>query len=107
MPVVNHNARVLRELRAAGYTAEVVERWDSFGHVRKDLFGVIDVLAVGNGHTLAVQVTSRGNMASRRRKVRECEAFSRMLGAGWIIQVWGYDKPGHRWRVKVDELNPF
>jgi hypothetical protein len=104
MAAVNHNARVLKALRDTGYHAEVTERWDGFSRRRHDLFGFIDVLAVGHHGTLAIQVTSRANMASRRHKITESPILSSILGAGWKVQIWGYDKPASRWRLKVEEV---
>ena len=102
--VVNHNQRVLKALRDDGYHAQVVERYDSFTKRRHDLFGVIDILAVGWGITRAIQVTSRSNMSSRRTKIRESEAFKEMLKAGWHIELWGYDKPKNRWRLVTEQV---
>ena len=101
---ISHNPRVLKALRADGFHAETVERWDAFSRKRHDLFGLIDVLAVGYGGTVAVQVTSRSNMASRRTKMQGSPALAAMKAAGWSVQLWGYDKPEHRWRVKVEML---
>ncbi|MHB1530468.1 MAG: hypothetical protein ACYCXT_13820 [Acidiferrobacteraceae bacterium] len=51
--------RTLRHLRKAGYPlVQVVEKWNPHAGVRQDLFGIIDVLAVGPGGVLAVQCTS-------------------------------------------------
>jgi len=104
--VVNHNARVLKSLRDQGYFAEVTERWDSFSRRKHDLFGFIDILAVGHGETLAIQVTSRDNMSSRRTKMRASPILATMRSAGWHVQLWGYDKPTHLWRVKVEDVLP-
>jgi hypothetical protein len=103
--VVNHNQRVLKSLRDDGYIAEVVERWDAFSRRRHDLFGFIDILAVGHGETKAIQVTSRDNMASRRRKMLASEELKALLQAGWSVELWGYDKPEFRWRRKVEMLS--
>jgi len=37
----------LREMRKRGYTAFVVEHWDSFARKRRDLFGFADILCLG------------------------------------------------------------
>ena len=106
---VNHNGRVLATLRDLGYVAQTVERWDAYTRRKYDLFGIIDILAVGNGETFAVQVTSRGNMSSRRRKIREAPELPYLLGAGWRIEIWGYDQPrGPRtaWRLKTERMEP-
>ena len=104
MTAVNHNQRVLKTLRDDGYMATVVERYDFYTRRRHDLFGLIDILAVGHGHTLAIQVTSRSNMASRRNKMRDSAELAQMLAAGWRVELWGYDKPAHRWRLKTEQL---
>ena len=103
----NYNGRVLKALGDLGYSAEVVERWDAFSRRKHDLFGIVDILAVGNGHTLAVQVTSRGNMAARRRKALESPHIDDIVGAQWMYEVWGYDQPrGPRtaYRCKIQRL---
>jgi len=103
---VNHNQRVLKALRDAGYFAEVVERWDAFSRRRHDLFGFVDVLAIGIEHTLAIQVTSRDNMSSRRKKMQASPVLAAMHKAGWHVELWGYDKPANRWRLKVENVLP-
>ena len=107
MTVVNHNQRVLKALRDAGYVAEVVERWDSFSRRRHDLFGFIDILAVGHGETKAIQVTSRDNMSSRRTKMQNSEELKALIAANWSVELWGYDKqPNGRYRRKVEFVLP-
>lgn len=106
MTAVNHNQRVLKALRDDGYIAEVTERWDSFSRRKHDLFGFIDILAVGHGETKAIQVTSRDNMSSRRTKMRDSEELKALIQAGWSVELWGYDKPAHRWRRKVEFVLP-
>jgi hypothetical protein len=84
---------------------ETVERWNSFARVKNDLFGIVDVLAVAGGETLAVQVTSRDNMASRRKKIRESEAFPELVKAGWRVELHGWYKEKNRWKVKLEVLS--
>lgn len=84
--------RSLAELKKRGYRAAVVERWNSFAKIRQDLFGVVDVLALGNGETLAVQCTSASNMAARVSKIADAEATPEMRKSGWRILVWGWRK---------------
>ena len=91
-------------LRKEGWnTVASVDRWDSFTRRSYDLFGCIDVLAIGGDGTLAVQVTSRGNMAARRTKIEGADALEDMLDANWDVQVWGWDQPegpGTHFRLK-------
>lgn len=103
----NYNGRVLKMLGDLGYHAEVVERWDAFSRRKHDLFGIVDILAVAEGHTLAVQVTSRGNMSARRIKAVAAPAIHNMLMAGWTYEVWGFDQPkgkGTAYRLKVQRM---
>jgi hypothetical protein len=73
-----------------GYVPWVVER-NITPIIKRDLFNVIDILALHtDGTTLAVQVTSAPNHAARAGKVRESEHLPLMLGAGWIVEVWSY-----------------
>ncbi len=60
--------KTLAWMRKNGYFATVVERWNSFAGLRQDLYGVIDVIGLKKGETLAVQATSKSNMSSRVAK---------------------------------------
>ena len=77
------------KLVADGYLPEVVEKRIPGCGLSKDLFGCVDILALGNRETLAIQVTSASNVAARIKKVREADALPRMREAGWRVQVWG------------------
>jgi hypothetical protein len=95
----------LRHLRAAGYLAEVVEHRVPHTFNLRDLWGFVDIVAVRPNETLGVQCTSRGNMASRIRKIAESPHISAVREAGWRLEVHGWDKPAHRWRVKVTDVS--
>ena len=83
--------RTLAALRKAGYRAAVVERWNPHARIRQDLFGVVDVLAIRAGETLAVQACS-SRVADRVRKLADSEALPDMRAAGWRVEVWGWTK---------------
>ncbi len=116
--------RTLRYLRKSGYTVQVVEVWSPFGGaqkpdgtsvgVRRDLFGFIDVLAVLDEQTLAVQCSAVSGIAPHYRKIvgteriKESDPIKRQkiinardarvravkacLAAGWDIAIFGFDK---------------
>lgn len=92
----------MRELSARGYTAEVVEKYDFFTKRRHDLFGFIDILAVNDAGTLAIQATSASNVSSRRRKTNEHDNLPAVLAAGWDVRVWGWRKRSGRWELHRD-----
>ena len=57
---MTHTQRTLKYLRDQGLTAGIVERWmpnpkHPAGGVRKDLFGIIDIIAIGPEKTMGVQ----------------------------------------------------
>lgn len=84
--------RTLAYLRKQGYRVAVVERWNPHAKIRQDLFGIIDVLAIGKGITLAVQCTSADNVSARVHKIAEHESTPWIREAGWLIEVQGWTK---------------
>ena len=95
----------LKLLREEGYTVAVVEHWNSFVRIRQDLFGFIDVLALGNDETIAVQCCRRSDMATRRNKIADHENVGAVRKAGWRIEIHGWDKHNGRWRVAREDLS--
>ncbi len=86
----------LDALRKDCQAVEVVEHWQSFfgrkGGVRKDLFGFIDIIALRDGETIAVQSTSWTNVSARVKKIAESENVAAVRKAGWKIIVHGWRK---------------
>ena len=83
--------RSLKYLRADGWLCAVVEHWNSHARIRQDLFGVVDILAIRDGETLAVQTTSTG-VSARVRKIADAEATPHIRAAGWRFHVHGWRK---------------
>lgn len=92
-------------MRDAGYLAAVVEKFNHHAKVRQDLFGVVDVLAIGPDGTLAVQATSYSNVSSRVRKIAEHENTAAIREAGWRFEVHGWRKVGGRWTCRVVDVS--
>jgi hypothetical protein len=84
--------RSLEYMRNLGYVCEVVERWNAHTKTRKDLLGFGDVIAIGNGNIILVQVTSGTNVAARITKIREqcSESAKAWLDAGGQIEIHGW-----------------
>ncbi|MEN1680316.1 MAG: hypothetical protein AAGJ46_12050 [Planctomycetota bacterium] len=91
-------AQAIDVLESRGFLAGVVERRIT-ARIKRDLYGFADVLAINEHHglTLALQVTSAGNVAARARKCIEEPNVLRCLKAGWMVEVWGF-------RPKPDRL---
>lgn len=92
----------LRKLRADGYIAEVVERWNPHANVRNDLFGFVDVLALRGNETLAIQATTAPNVMARVNKIANSPQIGSVREAGWTIRVWGWGKKGRFWTLLRD-----
>ena len=93
--------RTLKKLRDDGWIAEVVERWVPGANIRKDLFGWIDIMALRDGQTLAVQCTSYSNMSARVKKIEESETIAEVRKAGWSVWVIGWRKINNRWTERT------
>jgi len=105
-----HNS--LTMLRGEGWIAEVVERWIPGMNIRKDLFGFVDILALKDGQTLAVQTTSDSNVSARVKKITESELLPELRKAGWLIHVHGWRKAAkirggktEVWKQRVVDLS--
>lgn len=89
--------RSLKELKKRGYDLiQVVEHWNAFAKIRQDLFGIIDILIVSGGETIAVQTTSWDNVSARTKKMLESPAYPHIKEAGWTLLVHGWAKKGPR-----------
>jgi hypothetical protein len=96
-------------LRKQGYECGVVERYNSFTHTRNDLFGFIDLIAIGEGRILAVQATGGdgGNHAARRSKALAEPRLKTWLESGGQFAVVSWAKRGARgerklWTARVE-----
>jgi len=97
----------LKKLQKENYPlSQVVEKWNSWGRVRVDLFGIIDVLAISDeGNTVAIQTTSLSNTGARIKKIGNSNAIGYLRKAGWTVLVHGWYKKNNRWHVKEVDLS--
>lgn len=103
-------ARTLQRLRKEGITADKAEYYlacpgQKFGR-RKDLFGIIDVVAldVENKETIGIQCTTVGALSQHKKKIREApEMLIKWLLCRnrYVIHAW--QKKGHRWQCRKIE----
>lgn len=96
--------RSLKFLRDQGRTVAVVEHWNPFAGIRQDLFGVIDLVAIGGGVTIGVQTTSGNNVSARVAKMKASPHYDTLRTSGWKLCVHGWRKVGARGKVKKWEL---
>ncbi len=91
-------------LEKQGYRVAITEHWCHFSRRRKDMFNVVDLLAIREGETLAVQTTSASNMSARVKKIAESDAIADIRAAGWGFVVHGWKK-GANGRYTLREVD--
>jgi hypothetical protein len=105
-------ARTLERLRKTGFTACVVEKFNSFTKRRIDAFGFADILAASEGvGIILIQATGGdgGNHANRKAKIIQEPRALQWLFAGGRIEVWSWAKRGargepKRWELRREEI---
>ena len=100
--------RSIAWLKANGYDlVQKVERWNSFAHVRQDLWGG-DILAVSvmPPVTLLVQVTDGAGNAEHIRNLRALDSTQTLKLAGWkiVVHAWRKLKKSRRWEPLITEI---
>lgn len=109
----NYTHKTLAKLRKDGWEPDVVERWigkPGMFAVRRDLWGLIDVLAIPAWDgmmrgILGIQSTSSAAMQPHIRKAIEEPRLGVVLAAGIRFEIWGWTlhKVGLkavRWKVR-------
>ena len=91
-------------LEKQGYRVAITEHWCPFSRRRKDMFNVVDLLAIREGETLAIQTTSASNMSARVKKIAESDAIADIRAAGWGFVVHGWKK-GANGRYTLREID--
>ena len=70
-------------------------------NIRRDLFGVGDVLAMKVGEPLLlVQATSAANVSARISKAKKEPRLRTWLTCGYRFEVWGWGKRDARWECR-------
>ena len=98
--------RSLAVLREKYPLVQVVEKWNPHARIRQDLFGIIDILCVGDGETVAVQTTAGSAVAARLKKMADSPALPHLRDAGWRILVHGWRKnAAGKWVLRVEDIS--
>ena len=103
--MASQNSRTVALMESRGYKCDVVESYNAFTRRKKDLFSIFDILAIGNGETVGIQITSKSNMSSRIKKISESEFLPELVRSGWRLIVIGwFKKPNGRYDYKEFEF---
>lgn len=109
----------LKLMRSRGYPlVEVVEHWNPHVGIRQDLFGILDVLCVGDDGVVGIQTTSDTGMSARIAKIRAAtievkrgdqvetvDVLAALRRARVRVLVHGWRKRNGRWWVREVELS--
>jgi hypothetical protein len=99
------NQRTIALFEERGYRCDTVESYNAFTRRKKDLFGLFDIVAIGKGETVAIQLTSKSNMSARVKKISNSEILPELLRSNWKIYVIGwFKKPNGRYDYKEFEF---
>lgn len=96
--------RSLQELKKRGYTAHVVERFNTFVKIRQDFGGFADILAykLGEPGVLAIQAcVGSGDVAKHVNKLKPLANVKTWLQAGNRLEIWSWAKRGERGARKL------
>lgn len=109
--------RTLRELRQQGRVAAVVERFDAFAGphgLRRDLFGVIDLIALDPQRGVVGVQSCGSDFAAHFRKLTEeraQETYEWLRTPGASLEIWSWRKVklhrggvAMRWSPRIREV---
>jgi hypothetical protein len=82
--------RTLNWLRERGYEAQKTEHFNWHAKVRQDLFGFIDVLAVGENDMIAIQSSDGAHHAAHRQKILDSRAAQLLAMFGVDVEIWSW-----------------
>src|SRR5882762_8657466 len=97
--------RSKRLLEKQGFKVAIVERWNQYAHIRQDLYGVADLIALKedrNGTTY-VQCTGE-DMQIHLEKILSNTVMPTLLRSGNSFFLWAWRKRGARGKRKLWEL---
>jgi hypothetical protein len=98
---VSPTQRTLAECKRRGWIAQVVEQTIPHTFIKRDLFGVIDIIAITPDGIIGIQATAgKGNHAKRVAKAVAEPRLSAWLRAGAMFGVWSWALQGARGEVK-------
>jgi hypothetical protein len=98
-------------MRKAGWEAGVTEKWNSHARIRQDLFGWIDIIAIGGpfSEIVGIQATTGANMSARIQKLVALDTSALWEQCKGRIIVIGWRKTGDRgkrktWKPRIVEV---
>ena len=87
--------RTLRALKQKGLVCAVVEKWIPRARVRKDLFGIIDIIALDPSRGVVGVQSTGTDFAGHHNKLtqeRAQECVNWLETPGAVLELWGWRK---------------
>ena len=111
---ISNTSRTLEYIRSRGWEADKVEQFNpyagKFGH-RKDLLGIIDIIALGENSIIGIQSTGQ-MFAEHDRKILEEPLARKWLECGGRLMLIGWRKvklkrgsKAMRWSPRIKEYS--
>lgn len=96
--------RSLEYLRDRYPLVQKVEQWNHYARRRQDLFGIIDIVAVGD-EIVGVQATSASHVSARIAKITDSLALPILRKAGIRVLVHGWGKRKGKWTLREVDIS--
>ena len=100
----NYNHLSLGLLTRKGFTCEVVEKWIPYANIRKDMFGLIDIVGIRKELMIGVQSTTLHNKLEHIKKALASPNLYKWLATNSMFVIMSWEKDGSRWKVNVHNI---
>lgn len=88
MARVPYTQKTLKLLKDQGWECAIVERWIPGANIRRDLFNIIDILAILGDRLVGVQSTSYGQRTPHLNKIYNEHGSSTRSWLGTGNELW-------------------
>ena len=100
-------SRTLAALRAAGWTADVVQRWIPGARIRKDYLGLFDIICFDDTFTMGIQCTTSAHHAAHAKKMHANPMLAKWhCGRTRGAELWSWHKVAGKWQQRVEAIEP-
>ena len=110
--MLSNTQRTLRYIKEQGWVAEIVERFNPYAGrfgKRKDLFGIIDIIALGDNSIIGIQSTGQAFRKHEDKILNEpmarewLKSGGRLMLIGWRKVKLFRGSRAMRWEPKIKE----
>lgn len=103
----NHNKRSEKYYEQIGMKLVITESFSHLTMRSKDMGGIFDGIATGNGQTRGVQICSHSSVSARRKKMQDSPYLQQFIAGGnrAFILAWKLNEKG-RWIPSEIEVLP-